>query len=138
MADQPAWPDPHAVVKLALTGLSGLTAGNVGSSDHGKIVGPNQIPEFEKHLPIVQVRVIGGAADKITATPRTNILTFAETYAESRDLAYAILQRLLPGAIRTEAGNIDRCEVDAFPSPAPWPNTELHVHAASYRLSFRR
>jgi len=128
MVEMPPWPDPHGVLKLVL--------GDLGAA---RIVGPRTPPDFlNAGFPVISTRVIGGSADKVTATPRVSILDYAETYDASRDLGYAICQRLLPGGLRTSAGVIDRCEVEVLPIEVVYPDSDVRVHSAVYRLSFRR
>lgn len=106
-----------------------------------RIVGPRTPPDFlDGGFPVISVRVIGGASlpDKITDVPRMSVLTYHDHYDGSRDLAEDIRQRLISDAIFTEAGRIDRCEVEVRPIEVPYPDVNIRVMSAVYRLSVRR
>lgn len=122
------WPDPVRVVAAVLTGLT----------THA-IIGPRLLPEFEKNLPVIRVRVIGGTnSDRHTDNPRMVVDCFAATYSAAEDLAGAARQRLIAGPHKTDAGVLDRAETEVRPIEIPYPSADVHHITAQYRLSLRR
>lgn len=130
MADLAAWPDVHTVLPLLFADLVANPATQIG--------GPRLPSDLQQRLPYVQVRAIGGAGDRITDRPRTDVRVYAATYPVARDLAGVCQQRLLNYPHITTAGNVDWVDTEVRPTEVPYEDETLRLIAATYRLSFRR
>lgn len=126
MADLAAWPDVHDVLPLLFADL-GAT-----------VVGPRLPPDLQDRLPLIRVRGIGGADDRITDRNRVDVEAYAGDYPTSRDLAEAARQRLLAFPHITSAGNVDWVETESRPAEIPHDDQAVRLVAATYRISFRR
>ncbi|HMG44993.1 MAG TPA: hypothetical protein VK611_26910 [Acidimicrobiales bacterium] len=128
MADLSPWPDPH-VILMAL--LEDFTT--------SPVVGPRLHLDFQRDMPLIHVRKVGGTNDKITDFARMSVDVYCRTYPEASALAEGIRQRLmaypyiLPGA-----GRLDRCEVESSPFEVPWSDDTLRYLTATYLITTRR
>lgn len=125
----PDWPDP---VPLLAELLQDLTA--------SPVVGPRLYANFERDLPVIRVRVIGGTnSDSHTDNPRVVVDCFTSTYAAGVTLAGAARQRLIAGPHRTSSGDVlDRAQTEVRPIDIPYASADVHHFTAQYRLSLRR
>jgi hypothetical protein len=130
VTDLAAWPDVHDVLPLLF--------GDLVADPATQIVGPKLPPNYQDRMPLIRVRGIGGADDRITDRPRTDIETYATDYPTSRGLAEAIRQRLLAYPHITAAGNVDWVETESRPTEIPHDDPAVRLVAATYRISFRR
>jgi hypothetical protein len=121
------WPDPHIILMELLADLV-----------DAPIVGPRLYENFQKDMPVIRVRKVGGSNDKITDFPRMSVDVYARTYPEASELAEAVRQRLLAYPHMTDAGRLDRCEVEASPFEVPWSDDTLRYLTATYVITTRR
>lgn len=127
MTDLSPWPDPHIILMEVLADLV--------DSD---IVGPRLHANFQAEMPIIRVRKIGGSNDKLTDFARMAVDVYAATYPEASQLAEAVRQRLMAYPHFTDAGRMDRCEVEASPFEIPWSDDTLRYLTATYIITARR
>ena len=131
MPDLAPWPDPHDLLFVVLDDLT-----------ESPVVGPLLWPEFQKFMPLIRVRKVGGINDRLTDIPRMAVDVYAADYETSRNLAEAIRQRLLSETVKAKfapgVGRIDRVEVESSPFEVPWSDESTRYHTAIYRISTRR
>lgn len=130
MVDLAAWPDVHDVLPLLFADLV--------ADPSQQIVGPRLPANLQDRMPLIRVRGIGGADDRITDRPRTDVEVYAADYPTSRTLAEAVRQRLLDYPHLTAAGNVDWVETESRPTEIPHDDQAVRLVAATYRISFRR
>jgi hypothetical protein len=121
-----AWPDVHDVLFALFQDLADTVAG------------PRRPPNYQDQMPLVRVRRLGGADDRITDVARVDVEVYASTYPTARDLATALQQRLLAAPHITPAGRIDTVETEVGPREIPHDDQAVRLVAATYRISFRR
>jgi hypothetical protein len=130
MADLAAFPDVHDVLPLVFADL-------VADPDR-QIVGPRLPADLQDRMPLIHVRAIGGADDRFTDRPRTDVDIYTADYPTARDLAEACRQRLLGYPHMTDAGNVDWADTEVRPHEIPHDDPAVRLVAATYRISFRR
>jgi hypothetical protein len=130
VTDLTAWPDVHDVLPVVF--------GDLVDDPDTQIVGPRLPADLQERMPLIRVRGIGGADDRITDRPRVDVETYAADYPTSRDLAEACRQRLLAYPHITTAGNVDWAVTESKPTEIPHDDQAVRLVAATYRISFRR
>lgn len=119
------WPDFEAMLADALGDLAPVVTFTT--------------PVIAANLPQVKVRRIGGADDWTTDTGRVDITAYAATIAAAKILAGLVRQRLIPGAVPTSAGVIDRVFTETGPAELDTGDPALiRAMHATYRLTARR
>jgi hypothetical protein len=89
--------------------------------------------------PLIVVRRVGGADDRITDQPRIQVQTFGANYAQAADLAEQSRQLILASPARAVAGaTIDQAFTDTAPAYVDYGQPSVFRFVATYRLEFRR
>ncbi|MEU6872391.1 hypothetical protein [Streptomyces sp. NPDC046751] len=98
---------------------------------------PDQV---EKVLPVVQVRVVGGADDQVTDTATVDVQCFAATRGgmwqlteQTRTAMHALTATHVPG----QAAVIDAVTTAARPAEVPYGNPALRRAVATYTVATR-
>lgn len=124
MADQAGWPN---VEDVAIGVLADLV-----QDGHADTVTP---ADLDEQCPWLRVRRIGGGdIDPFTDRARIAVDAFALTYADGRDLAEAVRQRLL-----TSPHPLDRVATVTGPVEQPWADSSpVRRWTGTYAASLRR
>lgn len=94
---------------------------------------------------VIRVLRVGGGDDGITDRALVDVTVFAPKYAQAREVAEQVRQRMLaaggkkvPTTSRPSGVLIDRCVTATGPQEIPYDNPELRRKPATYRVELRR
>ena len=103
-------------------------------------------PDLQERLPVIRVNRAGGNDDDVTDFPRMSIQTFCRADYESPRAALGLMNRIrervddssLPAWVPGERVTIEDSRTESGPVRAPWPDPQVQVVTAAFRLSISR